>query len=164
MRLAAVMLFLAALAVAAVAKDASPEVAKSVEPVSGTSIEDLFRKFDLFGAWATDCKREASPANPHVSVSNPSPGLVLEEHDLGSSYVVNSYSVLSAEALSPTRLALEVIFQPGKEGEQRQKLILQIRDKTRRTLFNQPEGGPVRVKDGVAVGHDVRTPLLRKCE
>ena len=31
-------------------------------------------------------------------------------------------------------------------------------------MFNQPEGGAVRVKDGIAIGHGVKTPLLRKCD
>jgi len=30
-------------------------------------------------------------------------------------------------------------------------------------MFNQPDGGEVRVKDGVALAHGVRTPVLRKC-
>lgn len=163
MRLAAVILCSAALATAAVAKDASPDLAKTVATVSDNSVEALFRRFDLFGTWAADCSQKPTPANPHVSVSNPSPGLVLEDHDLGGGYAVNRYSVLSAQALSPTRLSVEVIFQPGKEGEERQKLILQIRDNTRRTLFNQPDGGAVRVRDGIALASRTRTPVLKKC-
>ena len=57
-----------------------------------------------------------------------------------------------------------MIFRPGQEGEQRQRLEMAVRDGTRRTLFNQPEGGPVRVEDGVAVGYGLKTPLLKKCE
>jgi hypothetical protein len=30
-------------------------------------------------------------------------------------------------------------------------------------MFNQPEDGEVRVKDGIALAHGTRTPLLRKC-
>jgi hypothetical protein len=127
------------------------------------SVEDVFRSFNLIGDWALDCKQSASPANPHVAISVMSPGLVLEEHTLGDEYAVNRYSVLSAARLSSERLSVEVVFAPGTENEQRQKLILQIRKGTRRTLFNQPEGGEVRVKNGIALSHRTRTPLLKKC-
>ena len=30
-------------------------------------------------------------------------------------------------------------------------------------MFNQPEGGAVRVKDGIALPFHVKTPLLKKC-
>ena len=49
-------------------------------------------------------------------------------------------------------LSVEVIFQPGTEAEERQKLVFLVRDGTRRTMFNQPDGGAVRVKDGIALG------------
>jgi hypothetical protein len=127
------------------------------------SAEDVFREFDLFGNWAVDCEQQSSPANPHVAISMPSPGLVFEDHDLGSEFAVNRYSVLTASKLSAERLSIEVIFGPGTENEQRQKLVLQIRKATRRTLFNQPEGGEVRVKDGIALARRTRTPLLKKC-
>ncbi len=130
---------------------------------AGSSIEEVFHEFDLFGNWAADCKLPATPANPHVSITMPSPGLVMEDHDLGPDFAVNRYSVLSATRVSATRLAIEVIFQPGREGEERQKLELLIRKATRRTMFNQVDGGPVRVKDGIALAHGIKTPLLRKC-
>jgi hypothetical protein len=31
-------------------------------------------------------------------------------------------------------------------------------------MFNQTEGGPVRVRDGVALAPGIKTPVLRKCE
>lgn len=127
------------------------------------SVEDVFRSFGLIGDWALDCKQPASPANPHVAISVPGPGLVLEEHTLGDEYAVNRYNVLSAAKLSSERLSVEVVFGPGTENEQRQKLILQVRKGTRRTMFNQPEGGDVRVKDGIALSHGTKTPLLKKC-
>jgi hypothetical protein len=127
------------------------------------SVEDVFRSFDLIGDWAMHCKQPASPDNPHVAISSPSPGQVLEEHTLGDEYAINRYSVLSAAKLSSERLSVEVIFGPGTENEQRQKLILRIRKGTRRTMFNQPEDGEVRVKDGIALSRHTRTPLLRKC-
>lgn len=130
---------------------------------SSPSTEDLFRQFDLFGTWAVDCRRDASPDNPRVSITMPSPGIILEDHDLGKENAINRYSILSAEKLSDTRIAVQVIFQPGKENEERQRLVWAVHDRTLRTLFNQPQDKPVRVKDGVAVGYGVKTPLLRKC-
>jgi hypothetical protein len=127
-------------------------------------VDELFRQFGLFGSWATDCAQPASPGNPHVSITLLSPGLVLESHDLGPDYTLNRYSILSAERLSADELAVEVIFQPGSEGEERQKLIFRVRDGTRRTLFNQAQDGPVRVKDGIALANGSKTPVLNKCE
>jgi hypothetical protein len=150
MRIAAVMVLVFATAVPAAAKAAS--------------VDELFQQFGLFGTWATDCGQAASPANPHVSITTPSPGLVLEDHDLGRDYAINHYRMLSAERLSSERLAVEVIFQPGTDAEEHQKLVFLVRKGTRRTLFNQPEGGAVRVKDGVALAHGGKTPVLRKCE
>jgi hypothetical protein len=126
--------------------------------------EQVFKEFGLFGTWASDCSAEPSPANPHVIISQPAPGVILEDNDLGPNNVVNRYSVLAAEKLSNTRVSLHVIFQPGKEDEERQTLVWAVRDGTLRTLFNQPKDGPVRVKDGVAVKFGIETPLLRKCK
>ncbi len=129
-----------------------------------SSTEDLFDQFGLFGTWAVDCKQSASPENPHVNITTPSPGLILEDHDLGAGSAVNRYSVLSAEKLSANQLSVQVIFQPGKDTEERQRLVWAVHDHTLRTLFNQPQDGPVRVKDGVAVAYGVAMPLLKKCE
>jgi hypothetical protein len=139
-------------------------VLTAIPAAASPSIEDLFRQFDLFGTWAADCKQPATPANPRVSVVTPSAGLVLENHDLGSDFAINHYSVLSAKRISSMSLAVTVIFQPGEEGEERQKLEFLIRKNTRRTMFNQPNGGPVRVKDGIALAHHIKTPVLKKCE
>ncbi len=128
------------------------------------SIDALFQQFGLFGTWALDCGYAASPANPHVTITTPSAGLVLENHDLGPDYTVNHYSIMSAERLSDERLAVEVIFQPGSANEERQKLVFLIRKGTRRTMFNQPAGGEARVKDGVVLAHGSKTPVLNKCE
>ena len=127
-------------------------------------VDTLFQEFGLFGTWAPDCKQPATPANPHVSITTPSPGLVREDHDLGPSYTVNRYSMLSAERLSPDELSVEVIFQPGTETEERQKLVFRVRKDTRRTMFNQPDDGPVRVKDGIVLARGTKTPVLNKCE
>ncbi len=127
------------------------------------AVEDVFKQFGLFGVWALDCAKGAAPDNPHVRVTMPSPGLVFEEHDLGPGYAVNRYSILSAEGLSQTRVSVKVIFQPGAAGEERQTLVFDMRGGTRRTLFNQAEGGPVRVKDGIALARGSKTPTLKKC-
>ena len=149
MRIVAVIVLTAATAMSASAETASIDV--------------LFQQFGLFGTWALDCGQAASPANPHVSITTPSAGLVLEDHDLGHDYAVNHYNMLAAERLSAERLAVQVIFQLGTEAEERQKLVFLVRDRTRRTMFNQPEGGAVRVKDGIALAHGSKTPVLRKC-
>ena len=90
--------------------------------------------------------------------------MVLEDHNLGPDFAVNRYSVVSAERMSATSLSVDVIFQPGTEVEERQKLVFSVRDNTRRTIFNQTNGGAVRVKDGIALARGSKTPLLRKCE
>jgi hypothetical protein len=128
------------------------------------TVDELFQQFGLFGTWASDCGRPATPSNPRVSITAPSAGLVLEDHNLGPDFSVNRYSVLSAERVSATSISVEVIFQPGTEAEERQKLVFSVRDKTRRTMFNQADGGIVRVKDGIALARGSKTPLLRKCE
>lgn len=127
-------------------------------------VDDVFREFGLFGSWASDCAKPASPDNPHVNIAALSPGIVLESHDLGPDYAVNRYSFLSAEKLSADEVAVDVIFQPGREGEERQKLIFRVRKGTRRTLFNQPAGGAVLVKGGIALANGSKTPVLNKCE
>lgn len=127
------------------------------------SVEDVFREFGLFGDWATDCDSPATPANPHVSITTPGEGLVLEDHNLGADFAVNRYSILSAQPQSSTTLSVHVIFQPGTEVEERQKLVFRVRDRTLRTLYNEADGGSVRVRDGIAVARGVKTPLLRKC-
>jgi len=127
------------------------------------SVDDLFEQFGLFGTWATECAKPATPFNPHVSITHPSAGLVLEDHDLGPDFAINRYSVLSAEQLSKNNLSVNVIFQPGTGSEERQKLVFTVRDNTRRTLFNQADGGAVRVKDGIALARGKKTPLLQKC-
>jgi hypothetical protein len=131
---------------------------------NAASVEELFQQFGLFGSWATECNKPATPSNPHVSITTPSAGLVLEDHNLGRDFTVNRYSVLSAERVSATSLSVDVLFQPGTEIEERQKLIFSVRDHTRRTLFNQTDGGAIRVKDGVALARGKKTPLLQKCE
>ena len=128
-----------------------------------TPVEDVFRAFDLFGTWAADCGRPPSPDNPHVNVTTPGAGLVLENNDVGPGYATNRYSVLSAHRLTQQRLEVMVIFRPGVQGEERQTLVFEISNGTRRTIFNQVEDGTVRVRNGVVVSRGVKTPVLRKC-
>ena len=128
------------------------------------SADEIFQQFGLFGTWAADCSRPATPFNPYVSITTPSAGLVLEDHNLGPDFSINRYSVLSAEKVSASSVSVEVIFQPGTEAEERQKLVFSVHDNTRRTMFNEADGGTVRVKDGIALARGSKTPLLRKCE
>jgi len=140
-------------------------VALTISPAAASpSTDELFRAFDLFGGWSDDCAQPDSPEHPRVTILMPSPGLVLESHDLGADYETNRYGVLSAERISATRLSVDVIFQPGSPNEERQKLEFLVRNGTRRTMFNQPQGGAVRVKNGVALALHVKTPVLNKCE
>jgi hypothetical protein len=140
-----------------------PATNKAGAPVLSAEGEKLFARSGLFGTWAVQCKARPTPANPHVSISNPSAGLVLEDQDFGAGTSVNRYTVTAAEALSPTRLAVEVIFRPGKTDEERQRLIYEIRGDTRRTLYNRTAGGAVRVKEGIVLAAGKRTPVLKKC-
>jgi hypothetical protein len=173
MRFVAVLAVVAALVSSAAAQDAAKDSAKDVpkdtakplrqDITKPVSVDEVFRQFDLFGVWAVACDEPPSPNNPHLSITSPAAGVVVEKHDIGEDYEANAYSILSAERLSPTSLAVEAVFLPGSEREERQKLIFRIRDHTRRTMFNQPEGAAVRVKDGIALANHSRTPTLKKC-
>ena len=131
---------------------------------SGPPVEQLFQQFGLFGTWATNCEAPASPANPRVTIGVPTAGVVLEDHDLGPDYALNRYSVLAAQRIAAERLSADVIFQPGTAGEERQRLEFLVHNGTRRTMFNRPDGGPVRVKGGIVLARGNKTPLLKKCE
>lgn len=142
------------------ARDAPAIRAPITKPVS---VEALFREFGLFGTWAVDCGAPSSPTNPFVEVVAPGAGAVAEIHDVGPGNVRNRYDVLSAERLAADRIGLRVVFLPGTDFEERQRLEVVVRGDTRRTMFNQPDGEPPRVKDGVVVGFGLKTPLLKKC-
>jgi hypothetical protein len=133
-------------------------------PIASSPTQKLFEQFGLFGIWASDCKKSAGPGNPHVIITAPTPERVQEDHDLGPDYAINRYSVLSAKRISATSLSVEVLFEPGTENEEEQRLVFLIHNDTRRTLFNQPKEGTARVKDGVVVANGVKTPLLMKCK
>jgi hypothetical protein len=132
-------------------------------PSDAPPVDDVFRSFGLFGTWAADCGRPASPDNPHVHITAPSAGLVLENNDVGPDYAANRYSVLSARRLSADRLEVTVIFRPGAPGEERQTLVFAVGKGTRRTMYNRVEGGAVRVRNGVVLTLGIKTPVLKKC-
>jgi len=127
------------------------------------SVAALFKDYGLIGTWAVDCKADPSPTNPHVEVSEDESGAIVERHDLGGDYRVNAYRMLAAKRVSPTEVSVQALFDPGTEDEQKQDLTFAVRDSTRRTIFTRVEGGPVRVKNGIAVGFGAKTPRLRKC-
>ena len=127
------------------------------------SVAALFKDYGLLGEWAMDCKAKASPENPHVTVSKDDEGSVVESHDLGDDYRVNAYRMLAAKRVSQTEVSVKALFDPGSDAEQKQDLTFSVHDGTRRTVFTRVEGGPVRVKNGVAVGFGMKTPRLKKC-
>jgi hypothetical protein len=155
MRLAAVVVLVFAGLGPAAAQDARP----SADPAK---VEAVLRDAGLFGTWAVDCGRPATPANPHVSIVLAG-GAVLERHELGTDYEINTYRVIDAKRLSATRVSVEVLFKPGSENEQTQDLVFRVSKDTRRTIFNRVEGGAVVVKDGIVAGHNVKTPTLKRC-
>jgi hypothetical protein len=146
----------------------SPQTSAVGTPASSAAVPesavgDLYRAFGLLGTFAADCGRPATPDNPYVSVTAPSAGLVLENNDVGPGYATNRYSVLAARRLSADRLEVTVLFRPGAEGEERQTLVFEARNGTRRTIFNRVEGGAIRVRHGIVLAHGIKTPLLKKC-
>jgi hypothetical protein len=150
MRIAAILALMISLATSAAAQH--------------SSVTELFKQFGLFGRWAADCGEPARPNNPHVSIVTLGNDLIQEEQDIGADFAVNHYRVLSVKRISATRLSVEVIFQAGGEVEQRQTLEFLVRNGTRRTVFNRPEGEAVRVRNGIALATGTRTPALNKCE
>lgn len=134
---------------------------KPLPPSDGA--EALFREVGMFGDWAADCGRPASLDNPHVSVTTPSAGLVLENNDVGPNYAANRYSVLDARRLPGNWIEVNVIFRPGAPGEERQTLVFEMGKGTRRTIFNRADDGEVRVKNGIVLSRGIKTPVLRKC-
>jgi hypothetical protein len=125
---------------------------------------DVFRAVGLFGTWAVDCSRPASLRNPYVNNFVDETGAVVQEGHFGARYAVNHYHIISAKRLSATEVELGVTFQPGDEAGHRQTLVMHVANGRRRTMFNQPADGKVRVRDGVVLGAGVKTPTLMKCE
>jgi hypothetical protein len=147
------------------ATDPVPDQDKLTKPEF--TAEPVFRDFNLLGTWAVACDRPASPSNPHVGVTAPGAGLIVEHHDVGPDFAPNLYHVVSARRVDKNDVEAKALFRPGSEGEEQQTLVMRIaKDKkgidTRRTMFNRGEDG-VRVKNGVAVMSGGKTAVLRRC-
>ena len=155
-RFAAFALLVLAGVLPAEAQDAKP-------PVNAAGIEAVLRDAGLFGTWAVDCEGAPTPLNPHVSILMADGGSVVERHELGGDYEINTYRVIAAKRLSKTRVAVEVLFKPDSERQQEQSLVLAVEHGTRRTMYNRIAGGAVVVRGGVVAGHNAKTPALKKC-
>jgi hypothetical protein len=150
---------------ASAATDPAPDQNSLASPQF--TAEPVFRDFNLLGDWAVACDRPASPMNPHVNVSAPGGGLIVESHDVGSDFAPNLYHVVAAVRAGKDLIEARALFRPGTEGEETQTLVFRVaKDKkgtdTRRTMFNRGEDG-VRVKDGVAVRSGMKTAVLKRC-
>lgn len=168
----AVLSLLAALSVvpaagltASAATDPAPEQDKLA--TTQFTAEPVFRDFNLLGDWAVACDRPASPSNPHVGVTAPGGGLIVESHDVGPDFAPNLYHVVAARRIDKRDVEVKALFRPGSEGEEEQTLVLRVaKDRqgtdTRRTMFNRGEDG-VRVKNGVAVRSGAKTAVLKRC-
>ena len=156
MRLAAFVLLVLTGVLPAAAQDARP-------PVDVAKIEAVLRDAGMFGTWAVDCQAAPTPANPHVSMLMADSGSVIARHELGGDFEISTYQVVAAMRLSKTRVSVDVLFKPGSAREQEQSLVFAIENETRRTMFNRIAGGAVVVKDGIVAGHNVKTPVLKKC-
>jgi len=133
----------------------------------GLTAEPVFREFGLLGEWAAACDKAASPMNPHVSVTAPGAGLIVESHDVGADFAPNLYHVVAARRVDKDSVEARALFRPGTESEDEQTLVMRVaKDKkgidTRRTMFNRGEDG-VRVKNGVAVRSGAKTAVLKRC-
>ena len=129
--------------------------------------EPVFRDAGLLGDWAVACDKPASPMNPHVSVTAPGAGLIVEHHDVGADFAPNLYHVVAARRIDSKDIEARALFRPGTENEDEQTLVMRVaKDKKgtdiRRTMFNRGEDG-VRVKNGIAVRSGMKTAVLRRC-
>ncbi len=135
----------------------------AVSAAAAETAEALFSQFDLYGSWAVRCDQPASPMNPHVTIAAISAGVLTEEQNTGPDFQLNTYLIAKAEQVDPTSLSVYALFRAGTESQVGQKIVWRVVNRTRRTLFNQLDGGRVLVKDGVVVSTGGHTPLLRKC-
>lgn len=168
----AVLSLLAALSVTpviAVTANAATDPAPEQETLATPEFtaEPVFRDFNLLGDWAVACDKPASPTNPHVNVTAPGGGLIVESHDVGPDFAPNLYHVVAAVRAGKDLVEARALFRPGTEGEETQTLVMRIaKDRkgvdTRRTMFNRGDDG-VRVKDGVAVRSGAKTAVLKRC-
>ena len=146
---------------AAIALTAVFSGAAAARPMSA---ERLFHEFDLFGVWAPNCAAPASIDNPRVSIGMPQPGAVLEQHDFGPDYEPNRYVIVAARRLRGQRLAVDALFEQDGAEPQRQLIIMQVENHTRRTMFTGTGHEPPRVLNGIATATGAPTPMLKKCE
>ena len=127
-------------------------------------VDELFQQFGLFGTWAPDCGQAGLAGQSACQHYDAERGTGARGPRSRLRFAVNRYSMLSAERLSDERLSVEAIFQPGNDAEDHEQLIFLVRGRTRRTIFNQPDGGAARVKDGIALPGGSKTPVLNKCD
>lgn len=132
--------------------------------VRAATVDELFAQFGMYGTWSPDCTLAPALHNPHVTVAKQSDGTITEDSDQGPGYQHNRYSFVSAQRLSETELSVDVVFEPGTPAQERQRLVFLVHDGTRRTMVNQPEGGAMRVNNGIAVTNGNPTPVLNKCK
>lgn len=163
--LAALSVMPAAVLTARAATDPAAEPGTLATPEF--TAEAVFRDFNLLGTWAVACDQLASPSNPHVGVTAPGGGLIVESHDVGPDFAPNLYHVIVAVRAGKDLVEARALFRPGTEGEETQTLVIRVgKDKrgtdTRRTMFNRGEDG-VRVKNGVAVRSGAKTAVLKRC-
>lgn len=166
--LAALSVVPAAVLTARAATDPAPEQDQLAGDAAQPryTAEPVYREFGLLGDWAIDCAKAASPMNPHVGVTAPGGGLIVEHHDVGPDFAPNLYHVTAARRLDKRDVEAKALFRPGGEGEEEQTLVIRVGKvkgtDTRRTMFNRGEDG-VRVKNGVAVMSGAKTAVLKRC-
>jgi hypothetical protein len=127
------------------------------------SVAELYQSFGLFGIWAVDCNEPATPKNPHVVIVMPPTGPVYETHDLGNTYAKNRYNITAAKRVGDDRLWVQSVFEPGTREQTTSELIFRIRNNTRQTISNLPEGSAIRVQNGTKSNDGGPTAILYKC-
>ncbi len=147
--------------IAAVIAFAAWAAAAAAKP---SSVASVFGELDLFGLWASNCAAPATPDDPHVTISMPEPGVVIESHDFGAGYEMNRYGIVAARRLSGHRLALDVLFEQAGAEPDRELIVMEVNGHTRRTMLTKPEGKAPLVLDGIAVATGRQTPQLKKCD
>lgn len=162
----AVLWFWAALSALPALAATEPATEQDKLATPQNTAEAVFRDLNLLGEWAPACDKPASPGNPHVKVSAPGGGLIVESHDVGPDYTANLYHVMFARRLDKDQVEVKALFRPGSEDEETQTLVIRVGKAkgtdTRRTMFNRGDDG-VRVKDGVAVRSGAKTAVLKRC-
>jgi len=128
------------------------------------SLERTFEAAGLFGTWAPNCAEKPSPDNPRVTVARGRKGTAIERDEFGPDYEVNRYLMVAVKSMGDHRLAIDALFQQSGAEPQRQLIVVEVKARTRRTLFTGTADEPPRVKDGIAVAVGKPTPTLNKCD